>query len=199
MSPPNIARRHKNRLPDVDVVLDLIRNEGGYIGAGGRKRGRQKLERREIALRRAARQSRRADDRPVQCASLYDFFDPEVFCQDVPEDERTQDVFEELPVQRDHGSGHRDVPLHVRVLRGSNSYGRRTRLDIVFSECAAADRIDDDIEASDRNAYLRFITCVGDPDIDGAVECRIGRTAHDCTNGISASGQHAYNLAAKLT
>jgi hypothetical protein len=87
----------------------------------------------------------------------------------------------------------------VRILRGSDSYGRRTRLDVVFSECAAADRIYDDIEVCDRNAKLRFITRVGDLDIDGNVEGRIWRTANDCANGISARGQCTYYLTAKLT
>jgi hypothetical protein len=169
------------------------------VGAGSRKRGRQKLDRREIALRGAARQSRRADDRPVQRARLYDFFYAEVFCQDVPEDERAQDVFEKLPVQCNHRSGYRDVALHVRILRGCDGGGRRTRLDIVFSECAAADRIDNNIEACERNAKLRFITWVGDPDIDHSIEGRIWMAADDCTNGVSGGGQRAYNLAAKLT
>jgi hypothetical protein len=42
-----------------------------------------------------------------------------VFCQDVPEDERAQYVFEELPVQSNHGNGYRGLTLHVRI----RSYG----------------------------------------------------------------------------
>src|SRR5262249_57964117 len=113
-------------------------------------------------------------------------------------DEWPQYVFEELPVHRNHLGGYFNVPLHGNLLSSADRDCGCSRLDIILSECAAANRIDHDISPCDRGGDLRFMPRIGEANLYRTAEGGIGWTSHHCTNRIAALCQSAYNFAAKF-